>query len=263
VAVSDLPPVERLRSAILYCNQIHTRKPEYTVVRDDRRAFVHLIGVLLRVRRFAQASTLLDKRGFGPEARVLVRAAIEHAVTAQYAYLVVGGLDEFISSVASDRISLTELIASHSRSEELSTQAEAFRAERDADLSSGNFTRARLPGFTGENSIVALLDNAAFLVQTYRVLSQDAHVTHSATYNALMQDGDEIVIQLDPPDDIAHQTLYALTSASLLAAWVVAHIEHDDLALRTIRAWGNELHMPWRLDGHLSADRRRFPDETE
>ncbi|WP_202567675.1 hypothetical protein [Agreia sp. COWG] len=63
-------------------------------VRDESAwDFRVLGGVLERVRRAAHAYLVLDQRGFAVEGRFLVRSAIEHAVTAQWAYLTPDGID--------------------------------------------------------------------------------------------------------------------------------------------------------------------------
>ena len=249
--VADLPPVDQLRTFILRCIQSPAKRENYQLPPGRRSEFLLLIGMCLRVRRLAQAYNRLERGGFAVEGQVLVRSALEHAVTAQYAHLVVGGMDRLAVSGTRDQHELAKFLADHSSDPTVPDLVEQFAAAR--------LDGRGLPKFSGKDSIVSALDNNGFLTTTYKVLSLVAHPSHQTTFDALDVDDDDVSVRLEPTDHYAHQMFYSLAAACMLAAWLIAHLTDESAEMATLRDLANELHMPWRLDGGLSDDRRRFP----
>lgn len=214
-------------------------------MQDD---FLLLFGVVHRVRRLAQSYLRLRKAGFEVEGQILVRSALEHSVTAQWAHLADGGLQQFRVSLSTDQYTLVRLIAEGS--------ADPAMADIVADYAIGVLAGPQLPKVT---QMLAKLDNNFFLRSTYKVLSQVAHVTHQATLDALESDANgEIVLRLAPESDGDHETLYTLASCCLLSAWVVAHIEGSTDELSRLQQFSAQLSMPFRLDAALAPEERRF-----
>jgi hypothetical protein len=52
--------------------------------------------------------------------------------------------------------------------------------------------------------------------------------------------------------------VYTLAAACMLASWLTAHLSDNVTEMATLRDLATELHMPWRLDGGLPDERRRF-----
>ena len=246
-----LPPVELLRTFILRCIQSPTNRENYKLPPGRRPEFLLLIGICLRVRRFAQAYNRLERGGFSVEGRVLIRSALEHAVTAQYAHLVIGGMERLAVSGTRDQYGLAKFLAEFSSDPTVPDLVEQFAAAR--------LDGKGLPRFSGKDSIIEELDNEAFLRTTYKVLSLVAHPSHQTTFDILDIDDDDVSVKLEPTDHYAHQMFYSLAAACMLVAWLIAHLIDDEAEMATLRDLANQLHMPWRLDGGLPDERRRFP----
>jgi len=247
----NLPPVERLRTFILRCIQSPVKRENYQFPDGRRSEFLLLIGICLRVRRFAQAYNRLERAGFGVEGQVLVRCALEHAVTAQYAHLVVGGMDQLAVDTSRDQYNLAKFLAENSSDPKASKLVEHFAAE----LVEGT----PLPKFSREGGMIDQLDNNGFLRTTYKVLSLVVHPSHRATFDGLNREGDELSVQLEPTDAYPVQMIYSLAAACMLAAWTTAHLTNDTSEMATLRELAEELHLTWRLDGGLPDEQRRFP----
>jgi hypothetical protein len=173
---------------------------------------------------------------------MLVRAALEHAVTAQWVFYTVGGVDRMRHSGASDQFNLARDVGATERQ---------LRDLGDA-IPSG-------PGMPAWGQIVTDVDDpAGFIRQSYRVLSQIVHVTHSTIIDGLAvgEDG-EVSLRMEPEPAVEQEVLYALTGACLLAAWLLAVMSGDTSEQQRLRERGVDLHMPWRLDHHLLDERRR------
>jgi hypothetical protein len=246
----QLPSVDALLAFTLRYIQDPGRRDEIEVAPEKQEEFLLLFGLTHRVRRLAQAYIRLRKGGFELEGQILVRSALEHAVTAQWSYLAEGGIQQFKVSATKDQYSFVKLLNEYSSSPDAQAMSEEFR-ERQLD---GD----KLPRIT---DMFSRLDNNGFLRTAYKVQSQVVHVTHQATLDALeTADDGEISLLLHPNHETGHQTLYALTSSCLLAAWVVAHIEGATDELRKLSEFARDLSMPYRLDASLPMVERRFQE---
>lgn len=237
-----LPTRDQMLGFILRFIQDGNRDDEVIVKREFHGDFIVLFGIIQRVRRLSQAWVRLEKAGFSVEARMLVRAALEHAVTAQWVFYTVGGVDRMRHSGARDQFNLARDTGGSAT--QLSDLEDAIPAG---------------PGMPAWGQIVADFDEPTrFIAQSYRVLSQIVHVTHSTILDGLEVDADgEISLRMEPEPAVEHEVLYALTGACLLAAWLLAVMSGDILQQQRLREGGVELHMPWRLDHHLPEERRR------
>lgn len=175
----------------------------------------------------------------GIEARVLARSALEHAVTAQYAYLRKDGIDRLNRNALDSSRSLAERMAKWTGNAEFQRIADSFVAPNGK----------RLPDTAG---ILDTLDpGRVFLQQSYAVLSQDNHVTSSAL-TGLYVFGEETDIPFlnhaTPPDVYRHQTSYAVAAAAMMVTWIVAHILEDQPMLEKLDELSEYLHLPLRFD---------------
>ncbi len=80
-----LPTSDALLAFILRYIQVPSRRDEFKVDTQRQDEFLLLFGLTHRVRRLAQAYLRLRKGDFEVEGQILVRSALEHAVTAQWA----------------------------------------------------------------------------------------------------------------------------------------------------------------------------------
>lgn len=245
-----LPAVDDLLSFILRFVQVPSRRESFYPLDDRQQDFLLLFGLTHRVRRLAQSYLRLRRAGFEVEGQILVRSALEHAVTAQWAYLARGGLDQLRASATRDQYTFVRLLAEYSTDENI----EQLVAEFEAQVLSG----PQLPKVT---SLMELLDNNGFLRTTYKVLSQVTHVTHQAVLDAVeSNENGELTLRLEPDHEVGHETLYALASCCLLSAWIVAHIEGSQDEIARLHEFAERLSMPFRLDAALPLELRRFDD---
>lgn len=245
-----LPTSDALLAFILRYIQVPSRKHEFKVDTQRQDEFLFLFGLTHRVRRLAQAYLRLRKGDFEVEGQILVRSALEHAVTAQWAYLTRGGIERLKVSGTTDQYTFVKLLAEYSSDPAAPQQVEDFK---DRVLKGPG-----LPNFT---EMIKQLDNNGFLRTTYKVLSQVVHVTHQATLDALDSDeSGDVTLKLKPGADIGHETLYTLASACMLSAWIVADLEGIADEFSRLKSFSEQLSIPYRLDASLSAEARRFDD---
>lgn len=199
-----LPDPQRMKSFVLRYLQQENRGSEVIVDQAFDRDFVVLFGLLQRVRQLARCHLMLSRDGHGPIGRVLVRAAIEHAVTAQWVFFTDGGSDRLRAAIAHDQLALAVTLGS--------TDMGHLDALRDA-----------IPPGSGMPKWTHIMrdcdDDTHFISQSYRVLSQAAHVTHSTAAEALsVSDSGELSLVMRPEDRLEHEVLYALAGSCMLSA---------------------------------------------
>ena len=213
-------------------------------------------GLIERVRRSARAYLLLEKGGYAAEGRALVRSALEHAVTAQWAYLTAGGVDRLEVWVHRARIDY----AQRSRDEddpEWDSLIEELKSKIPRD--SRGMPRRSMPKITGKASILESLDDTGYLRRAYAVLSRAGHVTDQAVTDYFVDDAGTVAVASGPSDEHDIDVFHTLATCCCLAAWVLARLEGDDEALR----FAMRQRLLWRLDLHLPAEKRRFPLEGD
>jgi hypothetical protein len=248
-----LPADIEMRAFLLRFIQDAKHRDGVTVPAENQRDFLVLFGLVQRVRRFAQAYLRLEKAGFATEASVLLRAALEHAVTAQWAYLTPGGVDRLHVTLARAQADLAHGMIGYLTDPEIIEQERRLRAA----VPSG----PGLPKFNGPGGIMAELDSVKFLSASYRVLSQVGHVTHQAPIDFVIEVEGVVQLRTEPEPDEHAEFLYALTGFCMLVAWLHARLEGDDDEVDRLKQTCARLSVPWRLDTHLPDERRRFPGE--
>lgn len=249
----ELPSDVDMRAFLLRFIQYAKYREMIMVPAGNEREFLVLFGLVQRVRRLAQAHLRLDRAGFANEASVLIRAALEHAVTAQWAFLTPGGVDRLHVTLARAQADLAGSMTGYSKDPEWVTRERQLRAAIPAGPG--------LPKFTGPQGIMAELDSIKFLAVSYRVLSQVGHVTHQAPLDFVVENEGVVRLRTEPEASEHTEMLYALTGFCMLVSWLHARLEGDDAEVVRLKEIALRLQVPWRLDTHLPDDRRRFPGE--
>lgn len=247
----SLPPRDDLMASILRFVQDAKHRQQVTVPVENRDDFVVLGPLVHRVRRYARAFLRISRAGHEVEGRVLVRSALEHAVTAQWAYLTPGGTARLTRSQAIAQAEVAELMTTYSANPEWPKFASQFRESVPPGKA--------LPKFSGAQGIMAELDSVKFLAVTYKLMSSTGHVSHETALDYFIDVDGDLHIQDDPESTFTDETLYALAGFCLLASWLLARLEGDAAEIRVAQEAGARLHLPWRLDTHLPPARRRFP----
>lgn len=250
--MADLPPREALDAYILRFIQDKRHSEGVDVLPEYADDFLTLYGLIQRVRRLAQSYLRLRKQGFSSEGQILVRAAMEHAVTAQYAFLTPSGIARLHVTLGRAHKNYAVVLAESSTKPEIHEWAARIEAPDGSSL----------PPFSGEG-MMGQLDSIKFLKTTYKVLSQVGHVSHESQFDAFVEDDGRYHLTTEPQPSFTHEVLYALVGFCLLSDWVLARLEGNEAELHLIRQLGGQLRLPWRLDTHLTAEKRRFPNEIE
>lgn len=238
-----LPDRDHLKGFILRFLQQENRGDEVSVANPFQEDFILLFGLLQRVRHLARCHLALSKDGYGSVGRVLVRAALEHSVTAQWAFFTEGGVQRLKVAIGQDQRDLAIAI-------EAKDQDYLRRLEAAIPAGKG------MPKWT--DIVRDCDDSTRFVAQSYKVLSQAAHVTHSATVDAIsMGESGELSLVLRPEDELEHQVLYALAGCCMLSAWLFAVLGDDQEEQRRLISVSSSLFLPWTIAHNLPAARRR------
>lgn len=251
----EKPSQEDLHKFILRFVQDVDRERQINIAYENEQDFKILHGLVQRSRRFANAFLRLHHDGFGPEGMVLIRSALEHVVTAQWSYLIVGGMDRL-------RISITRKEADYAKSAaEFYGDSRPEWAEHEAALRSNIPAGKALPKFSGPEGMLAELDTVKFLSIVYNEFSQVEHVTHRTIFDYMVADEDGIALLDQPVFEFEHAAFYMLAGISILGSWLIARLEDNKSEILKLQGEGVRLQLPWRLDTNLPRERRRFPDE--
>ncbi|MFC7925474.1 hypothetical protein [Microbacterium laevaniformans] len=252
--MTKLPPTDELVAFILRHVQDVPHRAGVEIPTENVPDFRMLYGLTQRVRRLARAYMKLRKAGFGSEGQILVRSALEHAVTAQWAYLTVGGIARLSRSYVESESTLVRQMMRYS-------DDPAWQEWLD-DTTTAASDGPALPKFSGRGGIMEQLDSSMFLQATYKVLSQVGHVTHEAAVTFFEADENKLHLRDNPRNVVDHEVLYALAGVCMLSAWVLARLERNGVEIAKLTELGLKLHLPWRLDDELPAANRRF-DPTD
>lgn len=253
----DTPPRHLTAPWVLRFIQDRHHRDGIHLEADSAWEFRVLGGLVERVRRAAKAYLLLEKNGFAAEGRVIVRSALEHAVTAQWAYLTVGGIDRLEVSLLSKR---HEYASSTRPGDE---DWDDLLADLDRRIPRHRDDPKRrasaLPKFTGADGILSDLDKTGYLKKAFVVLSRVNHVSDEAVTDYFVEVDDQTFVADSPASLFDDDVFHTLATACCLAAWLMARLEKNEHEIRAARSQ----HLLWRLDTHLPVERRRFPTEQK
>lgn len=216
------------------------------MARVHENEFFLLYGVIARTIHFADTFLDLAEDGKSAEAVPLARAALEHAVTAQWVFIVDGGIDRWRLSVEHDRLDHYKTLSEWLKHDELAREVQQL-----PEPTKGK----RLPKFM---DMLRELDHDRFLETSYMILSQQVHVTHAAVM-AFIEGDEDGNPQLVAPGDYAYayQATYVAAVACMLARWIIAKLTNDVDELRVLDSLSDELYLPVTLIDQLPEHKRR------
>jgi hypothetical protein len=250
-----MPSREQLLPWMLRFVQDQQHAAGIQVLEEYAWDFRVLGGLIERVRRAASAYFLLEKRGYKAEGRALVRSALEHAVTAQWAYLTEDGVSRLQAKLLNSRADYAMGLRDP-EDPEWERLIDGIRAQIPRTVDGQPVTS--MPKLTGKGGVIPELDATGYLTRAYVVLSRAGHVTDQAVTDYFV-DGDEgLAVATAPAETHDSDVFHTLATSCCLAAWVLARIEGDAKGV----ALATDQGLLWRLDTHLPSDRRRFPGEN-
>lgn len=225
----------------------HLRDAEsYDVLRPHANEFLLLYGIIARTTSYADAYLQLVRRGHSAEAVALARAALEHAVTLQWIFVVQGGVDRFRVTAAHERKDHYSNLAAWLNDDELASEVQKLDP-----IPAGS----QLPPFI---NMLRDLDKEKFLETSYHILSQQVHVTHSAVTTFIVPgDDEELHIKYDQDYSYRFQATYVVAAACMLARWELARLTGDDALLERLDKASDDLVLPMTLLDGVSPDKRR------
>lgn len=218
---------------------------EFRVLETHKGEFLLLFGVVGRTIRFADGYLRLCELGFMSEAVPLARAALEHAVTVQWVYIMEGGVGRYQRAVVQDRRDHYAKLADWLNHAELLAEVERLEPTP---------VGKRLPPFM---DMLRDLDEGKFLETTYHVLSQQVHVTHSAVTSFLGGGEDQVHLKYEQDYPYSYQVTYAVAVACMLVRWILAHLTNDDGLLAALDKKSDALILPMNLIDGVPPERRR------
>jgi hypothetical protein len=181
-----------------------------------------------------------------PSTFPLARAALEHAITAQWVFILEGGVDRFRVDTAHGHKEHYDTLATWLKNEELAGEVAAM-----PPLPIGK----RMPKFT---QMIPELDKDKFLETSYHILSQQVHVSHSTVFSFLDWEDDSYTVKFDQQNPYEYQTVYVTAVACMLVRWVIAKLTDDERELSHLDTSSDELIIPMTLEGEVPLDKRRF-----
>jgi len=241
---------DQLHTWIRECVSDLRDRENFEVIKEEASHLLLLFGLCARTIRYADAYESLVDSGFSPEASPIARAALEHALTAQWVFLREGGLAKFRVASARSHKEHYEKLAAWSDNAELKREIGNIPA-----IPAGK----SMPKFM---DVLRDLDQDNYLETQYALLSQSVHVTHSAVFSYLSwNDGYEFKYEQDDP--WAFQTTYVVAISCMLASWVIASLTNDMDRLSLLDQVSEELTLPMNLEDALPLLlRRKRPSAT-
>lgn len=241
----ERPSEDELESWIEECVASVRDRRDYTVPRARESEFLLLYGLVARTMRFADAYLRLCRLEFVGEAVCLARTALEHAVTAQWVFILKGGVDRFHRQVLHDRRDHYGRLADWLDMPDLRAEVEQLD-----EPPAGK----RLPKVT---AMIRDLDEGKFLETSYHVLSQQVHVTHYAVTSFLEPGERQTHFNYEPTYPYRYQVTYAVAVSTMLVRWVLAKITDDAPMLAELDEKSDALMVPMSLSESAPSERRR------
>lgn len=239
------PTEAELRAWIEECVVDVRDREEFRVSEARQSEFLLLFGLVGRTARLAEAYLRLCEFGCMSEAVPLTRVALEHAVTAQWVYLVEGGVGRYHRSVVQGRRDHYATLADWLEHTELRVEVDRLEPTPEGK---------RLPPFM---NMLREVDEGKYLETTYHVLSQQVHVTHSAVTSFLGWDGVGLHLEYEQDYPYPYQLTYAVAVACMLVRWILAHLTDDNDLLDALDKKSDALILPMNLLTGLHPENRR------
>ncbi|MDH6293156.1 DUF5677 domain-containing protein [Rhodococcus opacus] len=232
----------------------HLRDAEgFDVHRPHKDEFLLLYGVAARVMRYSDAYLRLVRDEFVGEAVVLARAALEHAVTLQWVFIVDGGIKRFQVDLGHEYIEHYNNLAEWLDNDELAEAVTALDAPPEGK---------RLPPFM---SMLRDLDHEKYLETSYHILSQHVHVTPAAVASFIEAGAEELHIKYEQQYGYRYQATYVVAVSCMLARWVVAKLTNDPKLLELLDKTSDDLTLPMTLIDNVDEKKQRkgLTDKTQ
>lgn len=240
----DEPSESDLTAWIRECVEDLKGREEFAVKAPDQQEFFLLYGLCAQSIRCADAYLVLVDANMQREGVPVVRTALEHVLTAQWAYLTVGGLDRLRVETDRDRKHHYQQLATWLKNGEIQDAAEALPQA----LGKG------LPKFA--EMLRGLDADDKFLATSYNVLSQVVHVAHG-TVTSFLDLAEVTEVTYDAADHYDYPTLYVAASTCMLATWVITSLTADTERLAYLDGKSDELQLPMMLAERLQSHQRR------
>jgi hypothetical protein len=244
------PEENQLLGFILSSVQRLDRLEEVDVPKANYNEFVVLFGLIAQTHRFSNGFLRLRAKGLGREGHALIRGALEHAITAQSAYLTPDGAKHLHERFQLRHRNYWTSMGAAMSSDEIRATVAAM-PPIEAVQEGANFTK----------HVLKPLDTDGFLAGIYDSLGLVLHPTH-AVYDLVSADDGAIVLNHGRGD--AHLDYFGVHAGAvscMLARWVLARLLNDSAELLALDSLSDELEIPVRLDHQLPREQRRFPDE--
>ncbi|KQQ94613.1 hypothetical protein ASF62_11125 [Leifsonia sp. Leaf325] len=213
-------------------------------------AFERLWGICIQSIRHSRAYLILLDAGFEREAFTNARAALEHAITAQWVFHRHDGLDRLAVEMIGKEKQYYSDMAVWLDDAQLAGKADAI------DVPTG----AAMPKFM---QILREVDDGEFLETTYANLSLPTHVRAGSQTEYWQRDGDTFRIRFEPHHLIRYPGTHAAALAAMFAVAILMELmelmelTEDHAALVRIDAVSEDLLLAVSLRRYLPEDNRR------
>ncbi|MBN9629638.1 MAG: hypothetical protein J0I18_03380 [Actinobacteria bacterium] len=219
-------------------------RDDFTVRTSDQVVFKQLWGICVQTLRHARAYVVLVDAGFEREAMVLARAALEHAVTAQWAFHWHDGLSRLRVSMVRGEKENIELVGNWFSDEGLLATAAAITVPQGRGL----------PSFT---DMMRDLDEERFLQNSYGSLSLAVHVRASTQTSYFASETEELLLRHEPSHALRGPATNMAAMAAMLAVAIIMELVDDRAALARIDEASEALLLPPTLRPGIPEAKRR------
>lgn len=237
------PSTEALQAWITEAAGLATNPDPVNVLVENQQLFFVIYGICRQSIRYSQAYLATVSSGFEHEAATLARAAFEHAVTAQWCFLIPGANKLLHAGIAASLHDLQTRVAQW-------LERDDWIEELDSNAPPKNHGR---PSFS---KMMIAVDPEMSLATIYSLLSQAAHVTAGAVTGFIDSSSEPFTLLEERAGSVVrpYQVLHAAAMASLLALSVLAHVIDDPAMLAVVSQRSDELQLPWLLEGDKPTD---------
>ncbi|QNE37938.1 hypothetical protein [Leifsonia shinshuensis] len=219
-------------------------REDFVVKASDEVVFKQLWGICVQAIRHARAYVLLVDADFEREAMVLARAALEHAVTAQWAFHRHDGLSKLRVSMVRGEKENIEMVGEWFSDAGLLATAAAISVPQGRGL----------PSFT---DMMRDLDEERFLENSYGSLSLAVHVRASTQTSYFAGSADDLVLRHVPAHALRGPATNMAAMAAMLAVAVIMELVDDQEALSRINEESERLILPPTLRPGIPETKRR------
>lgn len=214
------------------------------------REFKMTFGCCVQAVRYAEAYMVLCDNNLSLEARASARAALEHAVTVEWAYFRVGGLDRLANSATATSWDIQDRLHRWRQTSEDPGDKPEFTSDE------------KVPRLTSEDGLLWQLDPDDVLLNPgYAVLSQGVHVTNQTVTGFFRTVNEQRDIQINHhrQDILAGYALHLVAASCMLVSWIQAHVLENEERLQELDEISDALGLPIRLDGVWAESVRTYP----